>query len=170
MKKSSVLTVYFSHSGNTRVVAEMISGTAGGKLFEIVPADPYPADYDAVVDQARKERDSGFLPHLKGTVSDMDSYTTVFIGYSNWWSTVPRPVASFLSDYDFTGKTIAPFCTHGGGGMGRSVTDIRELCPRSTVPDGLAIPGGSVNRAQDAVAGWLRELGIPQNNSAVSER
>jgi flavodoxin len=161
MKRHSVLIAYFSHSGNTRTVAEMIHTTTRGKMFEIVPADPYPADYDAVVEQARRELDNGFLPRLRGNVADMDAYATVFIGYPNWWNTIPRPVVSFLSEYDFSGKTIAPFCTHGGGGIGRSVADIRALCPKATVADGIAIPGGSVNHAEKTVAGWLRELGIP---------
>ena len=160
MKKSSVLSAYFSHSGNTRAIAEMIYKNAGGNIFEIVSVDPYPADYDAVVEQAKKELDTEFRPRLKTKVTDMDSYTTVFVGYPNWWGTMPRPVAAFLSEYDFAQKTIAPFCTHEGSGLGRSVKDIRKLCPAATVLDGLAIRGGSVNHAQDAVAGWLREIGI----------
>jgi len=159
MKKESTLSAYFTHSGNTRVIAELVNRLAGGDLFEIVPADPYPADYDAVVQQARKELDNNFLPRLTANVADMDSYKTVFIGYPNWWNTIPRPVVSFLSEYDFSGKTIAPFCTHGGGGIGRSVADIRALCPKADVTDGIAIPGGSVNHAEKTVAGWLRELG-----------
>ena len=160
MKKSSVLVAYFSHSGNTRMIAEQIHKNAGGKMFEILSVNNYPADYDAVVEQAKKELDTEFRPRLKTKVTDMDSYTTVFVGYPNWWGTMPRPVAAFLSDYDFAQKTIAPFCTHEGSGMGRSVTDIRNLCPAATILDGLAIRGGSVNHDQDAVAGWLREIGI----------
>lgn len=160
MKKPQVLTAYFSHSGNTRAFAREIHNMAGGDIFEIVPATPYAAEYDTVVDQARKELDSGFIPRLKTTVADMDSCTLVLLGYPNWWGTVPRPVAAFLTGYDFAGKTVAPFCTHGGGGIGRSVADIRNLCPKSTVPDGLALPGGSVDRARDAIARWLMETGI----------
>lgn len=160
MKNGSVLSAYFTHSGNTRVIAQLIHRLAGGDIFEIVPENPYPVDYDAVVEQARKERDSGYIPPLKTKLPDMDSYKTVFIGYPNWWNTIPRPVVSFLSEYDFSGKTLVPFCTHGGGGIGRSVADIRALCPESDVRDGLAIPGGSVDRAEKTVAGWLRELGI----------
>ena len=81
-------------------------------MFEILSVNNYPADYDAVVEQAKKELDTEFRPRLKTKVTNMDSYTTVFVGYPNWWGTMPRPVAAFLSDYDFAQKTIAPFCTH----------------------------------------------------------
>jgi len=160
MKKGSVLSAYFSHSGNTRVIAEHIHKISGGKMFEIVPVNPYPTDYDAVVEQAKKELDTDFMPRLKTKVADMNSYAMVIIGYPNWWGTVPRPIAAFLSEYDFTQKTIAPFCTHEGSGMGRSVSDIRNFCPKATVLDSLAIRGGSVHHAQDTVTSWLREIGI----------
>lgn len=160
MKKSSVLVAYFSHSGNTRMIAEQIHKNAGGKMFEIVPVKSYPSDYDTVVEQAKKEFDMEFMPRLKTKVTDMNSYAMVIIGYPNWWGTVPRPVAAFLSEYDFAQKTIAPFCTHEGSGMGRSVSDIRNLCPKATILEGLAIRGGSVNHAQETVAGWLQEIGI----------
>jgi flavodoxin len=160
MKKGSVLSAYFSHSGNTRAIAEMIHKNAGGNIFEIVSVDLYPDDYDAVVEQAKKELDTDFMPRLKAKVMDMDSYTTVFIGYPNWWGTLPRPVAAFLSEYDFAQKTIAPFCTHEGSDLGHSVADIRKMCPQSSILDGLAIRGGEVKNAQDEVSVWLREIGM----------
>jgi len=161
MKNQALLVAYFSRTGNTRVLAQQVHRMAGGDLFEIVPLKPYPADYDAVVDQARDELDRDFRPALKTAAPAMGPFTTVLVGYPNWWGTIPRPVATFLSEHNLAGKTIAPFCTHGGGGMGRSVAEIRALCPDSTVPDGLAVPGGSVNRAENAVAGWLMKIGIP---------
>ncbi len=89
MKKVSALSAYFSHSGNTREIANQIHESVGGDLFEIVSADPYPADYDAVVEQARKELDKDYRPRLKTKVENMDSYTVVFLGYPNWWGTMP---------------------------------------------------------------------------------
>ena len=160
MKKVSALSAYFSHSGNTRVVARQIHETVGGDIFEIVPADPYPRDYDEVVEKARKELDGDHRPRLKTAVGNMGSYNMVFVGYPNWWGTIPRPVATFLSEYDFSGKTIAPFCTHEGSRLGRSVPEIRELCPKSTILDGLAVRGSDVKNAQSEVTGWLRELGL----------
>ena len=160
MKKASALTAYFSHSGNTRVIAHQIHENIGGDLFEIVSMDPYPSDYDEVVERARKELDRDFRPRLTTKVENMGSYRVVFVGYPNWWGTVPRPVATFLTEYDFSGKTMVPFCTHEGSHLGRSVTDIKALCPQSTILDGLAVRGSNVKNAENEVSGWLRELGL----------
>jgi len=151
-----VLVAYFSHTGNTRVVAEQIHQAAGGDIFEILSEKPYPADYNACVEQARQELDSGYLPPLKTKIEDIRPYDLIFIGYPNWWSTFPAPVRAFLSENDLSGKTVVPFCTHGGGGMGRSVTDISKLCPNSPMLEGIAIPGSDVRNAQDTVREWLR--------------
>jgi flavodoxin len=160
MKNISILTAYFSHSGNTKRIAEQIHERAGGGIFGIVPVDPYPAEYNSVVEQARQELDRKAMPRLKETSAKMESFTVVFLGYPNWWGTFPRPVATFLSEHDPAGKTIAPFCTHEGSGMGRSVSDLRKTCPHSTVLEGLAIRGSDVSNANSAVAGWLREIGM----------
>jgi flavodoxin len=160
VKKGSALIAYFSHSGNTRVIAHQIHENIGGDIFEIVPVDPYPRDYDAVVEQARKELDKDYRPRLKTKVENMGSYNVVFVGSPNWWGTIPRPVATFLSEYDFSRKTIVPFCTHEGSRLGRTVTDITKLCPQSTVLDGLAVRGSDVKSAQDKVSGWLQEIGM----------
>lgn len=130
----------------------------GGDIFEIVTVNPYPTDYDSVVDQTKQEQEDNYRPQLKTKVENMDSYDVVFIGYPNWWGTMPMPVFTFLEEYDFSGKTIIPFCTHEGSGLGRSVEDITELCPQSTILDGLAIRGSSVKTAQDDVSEWLREI------------
>ncbi len=153
-----IRVAYFSHSGNTRIIANQIRKSVGGDIFEIVAVDPYPSDYDAVVEQARKELREEYRPKLKTKVENMESYNVVFVGYPIWWGTIPMPVATFLSEYDFSRKTIVPFCTHEGSRLGRSVTDIKELCPQSTILDGLAVRGRDVKNAQNEVSGWLREL------------
>ncbi len=153
-----ILVAYFSHSGNTRVIANQIRESVGGDIFEIVAVYPYPSDYDAVVEQARKELREEYRPKLKTKVENMESYNVVFFGYPIWWGTIPMPVATFLSEYDFSGKTIVPFCTHEGSRLGRSVTDITKFCPQSTILDGLAVRGGDVKNAQNEVSEWLREL------------
>ncbi len=158
--ENNILIAYFSHSGNTRIIANQIHEGIGGDIFEIMTIDRYPSGYDEVVKQARKELDGGYRPELKTKVENMESYDVVFIGYPNWWGTVPRPIVAFLSEYDFSGKTVVPFCTHGGSGLGKSVMDIAELCPQSTILDGLAIRGGEVKNAQHKVSEWLRELGM----------
>lgn len=157
-----MLVAYFSHSGNTRVVAGQIRDIVGGDTFEIVAVDPYPADYDEAVERARKELDGKCRPKLKTRVKSMESYDVVFIGYPNWWGTIPMPVASFLSDYDFSRKTIAPYCTHEGSRLGRSVEHITELCPKSIVRDGLAIRGRDVKNVRKEVAEWLRRIGTSE--------
>jgi flavodoxin len=155
-----ILVAYFSHSCNTRVIANQIRESVGGGIFEIVAVDPYPSDYDAVVEQARKELREEYRPKLKTKVENVESYNVVFVGYPIWWGTIPMPVATFLSEYDFSRKTIVPFCTHEGSRLGRSVTDIKELCLQSTILDGLAVRGRDVKNAQNEVSEWLRKIGM----------
>jgi len=158
MKK--ILVAYFSHSGNTREIAGQIHKMVGGDIFEIQPFKPYPTDYDAVVEQAKRELHSDFRPALKVKVGNIGQYDVVFVGYPNWWYAVPRPVAAFLSGYNLSGKTIVPFCTHEGSGLSRTVSDISSLCPKSTVLDGLAIRGKDVNSAHEKLSKWLQKIAI----------
>jgi flavodoxin len=162
MKKVSALCAYFSHSGNTREIAHLIHEYVGGDVFEIVSADPYPGDYNEVVEQAQKELKQDYRPVLKTKVENMDLYDVIFVGYPNWWGTIPMPVTTFLSEYDFSGKTIVPFCTHEGSALGRSVADIKGLCPQSTILEGLPVRGSDVKNARNKVSGWLRELGMKE--------
>lgn len=161
-RPKKILVAYFSHSGNTREIARQIQKNVSGDIFEIQAVKPYPHDYDAVVEQARQELDSGYKAALKTRIENIESYDLVFIGYPTWWSTVPAPIRSFLSEYDFSEKTIVPFCTHEGSGLGRSAADISGLCPQSTVLDGVAIRGGDVKDAQDKVSAWLCRLGVKE--------
>jgi flavodoxin len=155
-----ILVAYFSHSGNTREIANQIHQRVGGDIFEIQTVKTYPNDYDTVVSQARQELDSGYKPALKTKIANFKSYDLIFIGYPNWWGTIPRPIVTFLSEYDLSGKTIAPFCTHEGSRLGQSVKDIKIICPQSTVLDGLAVRGGSVKNAQSEVSAWLHLIGV----------
>ncbi|TAL39858.1 MAG: flavodoxin [Spirochaetes bacterium] len=153
-----VLVVYFSHTGNTREIANQIHGRTGGDVFEIRAVDPYPGDYEEVKKRAKEELGSGYKPALKERIGNIGSYDIVFIGYPIWWGTFPAPVRTFLSEYDLKGKTIVPFCTHQGSGLGRSVTDISKLCPGSTVLDGLAVWGRDAQGAQREVSVWLGKM------------
>lgn len=156
-----ILVVYFSQTGHTRTVANQIHDQAGGDLFEIVTVTPYPTDYNTLLNQAQKEQNENFRPPLKTKVEDMGSYDTVFVGSPVWWGTIAPPVKTFLSEYDFSGKTIVPFTTHGGSGLGSSVADIKKLCPNATVlENGLAIRDSEVNGAQKSVSDWLNKLKI----------
>jgi len=158
--RKKILVAYFSHSGNTRALANQIQKSAGGDSFEIQAVEPYPDDYDACVRQAKEELNSGYKPALKTRVENITAYDVVFIGYPIWWGTIPAPVRTFLSEYDFPGKTIAPFCTHEGTGLGRSVTDITKLCSKSILLDAVAIRGGDVKTAQSKVDEWLQKIKI----------
>ncbi|MFA0887996.1 MAG: flavodoxin [Synergistales bacterium] len=156
--KKKMIVAYFSHSGNTREIARQIQKSVGGDLFEIVTVKEYPRDYNAVVDVAKKEQESGSRPVLKAEVKDFRSYDVVFLGYPNWWGTMPMAVFTFLEKYDFSGKTIIPFCTHEGSRLRRSVEDIARLCPKSTILEGLAVRGSGVKNAQKDLSIWLRKL------------
>lgn len=138
-KTENILIAYFSYSGNSRRVAELIQEKTGGDIFRIETVNPYPTDYNAVVDQAKKEQEYDFRPKLAAQVDDMGEYDVVFLGYPNWWITMPMAVFTFLEEYDFSGKVIIPFCTHRGSGFGQSVDDIMGVCPNSTIIDGIEI-------------------------------
>lgn len=164
--EKKILVVYFSHSGNTRELANQIHERVGGDVFELVPVDPYPADYDAVVAQAKREQNSGYRPVLKTRIDSIGSYNVILIGHPIWWGTLPPPVVTFLSEYNVSGKTIVPFCTHEGSGFGHSIADVSRLCPRSTIMDGLAVRGSDVRKAQNKVSAWLQGLKLRRKNNA----
>ena len=141
--------------GNTEVAAKMIEAVTGGEFLEIETVKPYPAGYQETTEVARRELRDSARPELRNLPVSIDDYDVVFLGYPSWWGTPPMAVFTFLESYDFSGKTIVPFCTHEGSGMGRSERDIREACPGATVFDGLAIRGGSVRGAEDAIRKWI---------------
>ena len=146
--------------GNTEVAASMIGALTGGDLLPIDTVKAYPADYQETTDVARRELRQQARPELVGLPESIDSYDVVFLGFPNWWGSPPMAVFTFLESYDFAGKTIAPFCTHEGSGMGHSERDIRAACPGATVLDGLAIRGGAVQGAGDSIRSWLPVSGL----------
>lgn len=160
---SKMLIVYFSHSGNTRIIAQYIQQETGAKLFEIEPVNPYPAEYQAVVDQAKKEINAGYRPELKTKVANFDDYDIIFIGSPNWWGTIPPPVATFLSSYDLNNKTIVQFITHEGSRFGRSTADIKKLCPDSKILKSYSCRGSLAKSASGEVHKWLTVLHLINN-------
>lgn len=156
----TVLIVYFSHSGNTRQIAHFIHQEVGGTLHELQPAVAYPAAYNLVVEQAKKEIRAGYHPALRSAPEHLEAYTTVFVGSPNWWSTLAPPVATFLAEHDWSGKTLAPFCTHGGGGKAKIPQDIAALCPGTTVLRCLEIYGSGAGNVRAEVAAWLGQLSM----------
>ncbi len=160
VETGKILIAFFSHSGNARRAAEDIAARVKGDLFEIKTVADYPSDYSSTTKVARKELLDGLRPALTETVANIAAYDTVIIGFPNWWGTVPMAVFSFLEAHDFSGKKLLPFCSHGGGGLGRSVRDIRALVPRAIVREGLALQGYDGRRAGDAIAEWLSACGV----------
>lgn len=159
--EKKILIVYYSlRNGNTRIVAEQIQKNVGGDLFRIETVDAYPAQYNDVTVQAKKELESGHRPSLKTTVQDISQYDVIYLGSPNWWNTIAPAVMTFLESYNLEGKTIVPFITHEGSRLGASVDDIKKLVPKATVLKGLPIRGGSVNNAESDVQKWLKELGM----------
>ena len=154
-----ILIAYYSRTGNTRKIADLIYKEVAGTVFEIIPKTPYPASYRETVDQAKTEIRAGFKPVLVSTPDHLEQYDTVFIGTPNWWNTVAPPVVAFLTVFDFSGKTIIPFCTHGGGGLDNVATDIAKYCPGSTILESLVIYGNGGSQAKAEVADWLNRLG-----------
>ena len=157
--KNTLLIAYFSYQGHTRRVAEQIQQATGGTLFEIMPAAPYSNDYDTCEAQAKKETREGTQPPLTETGPDLAAYSTVILGTPNWFNTMAPPVASFLASADFSGKTIVPFCTHGGGGLGHIVRDIQKLAAGATMLGSLDVYEGRVDNAGQNIAAWLNKNG-----------
>ena len=141
-----------------KAAAEQIQKDTGGTLFEIKPVKPYPADYNACVELAKREINAGVKPELAEKVKEFDKYDVIFVGTPNWWSTMAPPVLTFLSSYDFSGKTIIPFVTHGGGGMARCESDMRKACPKAVFGKGGAFSGRSIKEAGTALARWVDEV------------
>lgn len=155
-----ILVAYFSHSGNTRAVAYDICKKVDGEFFEIQTVKPYPSDYNTVVDQAKRELKADYRPELKSKLKNINQYEVIFIGYPNWWGTYPQAVKVFLSQYNFSGKTIIPFCTHEGSELGRSVADLKKICPKAHIPEGLAIRGSSAHNSEERIEIWLKKINI----------
>lgn len=153
-----ILIAYYSLSGNTRTIAEDIQQTVGGDIFEIKPVSAYPEEYRQVTERAKKEISEGYKPALQGKVADLNSYDVIFVGSPCWWSTMAPPVASFLSEYDFSGKKIIPFMTHGGSGFGHTLADIKALAPNAEISGGQTFLGSRAGQAQEDVKEWLKGL------------
>ncbi len=154
------LTVYYSRSGNTQIMAGFIQKAVGGDLVRIETVHPYPEEYRATTRQAREELDSGFKPPITTKIGNLASYDVVFIGSPCWWATIAPPVITFLTENDLAGKTVVPFMTHKGSGLGRTQSHVESLCPNSKVLNGLAIWGEDISSSQDEVAEWLRGVGL----------
>lgn len=146
--------------GNAQLLAQFAQEVTSGDLFLIETVEKYPSAYRATTDKAADEQDDDARPELASYVENMDGYDTVILIYPNWWGTLPQAVMTFLEEYDFSGKTILPLCTHEGSRMGSSEKDIKKLCPDAILLDGLDIRGSKAPKAQDDVEKWINKSGI----------
>ena len=154
------LIAYFSWSGNTEQMAQMIQAETSGDLFEIEPVTPYTDDYNTLLDVAQQEQADNARPELALQVENWEEYDVVFVGYPDWWSDAPMLIYSFLEAYDWEGKTLVPFCTSGGSGFGRSLDKLPDSAPGATIVEGLHVSGSSVDGASEEIASWIAELNL----------
>lgn len=146
--------------GNTEKVVHFIQEQVGGDMFSIIVDEPYSSDYDECLDRASDELAQQARPTIVDTVENMDEYDVIFLGYPNWWSSCPMAIFSFIESYDLSNKTIIPFCAHGTGGLGRSIEDLQDALPHSTLLDAFGVYRPDTDSCQDDVNQWLSDIGM----------
>lgn len=169
----NVLIVYLSRTKNTKIVAEIIHKKVGGTLVELELEKPYPQDYKMIVSQVAKENETGYLPPLKTKIANIEKYDVVFVGFPTWGMQLPPPMKSFLRQYNLEGKTIIPFNTNAGYGIGSSFQTVKELCSKSNVVEGFSTKGGverdgilfvmegeKEKQVDVEIQNWLKELSL----------
>ena len=144
--------------GNTEKAAELLAELTGGELYKIEQAHPYSEDYKTCIAEAKADLQKKARPEVLNLPDDLDAYDEIYLGYPNYWGTMPMAVYAFLEHYDFTGKTIHPFCTHEGSGLSHTVQDIQKAALGARVTKGLAIHGSSVGSAKAALESWIQEV------------
>lgn len=171
LDKENILIVYLSRTNNTKAIADIIQKNVGGKLEALELEKPYPENYRAIVQQVDNENETGYLPPLKTKIESIEKYDIVFLGFPTWDMQLPPPMKSFLHKYNLKGKTVIPFNTNAGYGVGSSFQTVKELCPGSKVLEGFAIKGGverdgiyfvmkgeKVKQAETEVKKWLQKI------------
>ena len=148
--------------GNTQYMAYVIQETVGADIFRIEPETPYPTDHDTLVDLAKEEQNDNARPKIKAKIENFDTYENIFVGYPNWWGDMPMILYSFFDEYDFSGKTIIPFNTHGGSGFSGTISTIKELEPNAEVLDGKSISRNDIQDAEQEIIDWVKSLGFEQ--------
>ena len=143
--------------GNTEVIANYIKEFTDADMFKIEPLKEYPLDYMECTELAKEELNNNVRPELKEYLNDIDDYDIIYLGFPNWWNTLPMAVWTQLEKLDFEGKIIKPFVTHEGSGFGRSEKDIKKLCNGAEIRKGLSIQGSLVDDSKDKVKTWLNE-------------
>jgi len=175
LKNKKILIVYLSRTNNTKAVAQIIRKHTGGKLVALELVTPYPENYKKIVDQVANENSTGFLPPLKTKIDSIEQYDLIFLGFPTWGMQLPPPVKSFLKQYDLSGKTIIPFNTNAGYGIGSTIQTVKQLAPNSTIPEGYSTKGGierdgvmfvmegnKETEVTKQIEAWLRRLKVIQ--------
>ena len=173
IQPNKVLIVYLSRTNNTKAIAEIIQSNMGGKLVALELENPYPENYQAIVAQVAKENETGYLPPLKTKIDSLENYDVVFVGFPTWGMKLPPPMKSFLRQYDLKGKTVIPFNTNAGYGIGSSFETVKELCTNSKFLEGFEMKGGierdgvllaikdeKRKEAESKVKQWLQKIGL----------
>ena len=172
--QGKILVAYFSRvgneysvgnvtKGNTAKVAEIIAEKTGADIFEIKPVQSYPVDYDECTKIASREKATKARPAIVGKVENFSDYDTIFLGYPIWWGDAPMVIYTFLASYDFSGKNIVPFCTHGGSGLSSTEQQITLACPNAKILQGFEIRGTTAQKnsaeTESKVSAWLTKIG-----------
>ena len=156
---SKSLIAFYSRADENYVCGMIKSLTEGNTevvdMFKLEQAKPYSANYNECIEQARRDQNTDARPALKTFPESLDDYEVIYLGFPNYWNTMPMAVFTFLEHFDFSGKTIKPFCTHEGSGLGKSIGDIKKLCPKADVRDGLAIRGCSAEKSDKTIKEWI---------------
>ena len=163
-RDNSYVEINGERLGNTQYMAQVIQENTGADIFRIEPTTPYPTDHEALLEAAQNEIRTNARPEINGTIENFDSYDVVFVGYPNWNADMPYIMYSFFESYDFSGKTIVPFMTHGGSGFSGTLGTIAELEPDATMLEGKAISRSSIEDAEQEIIDWIDEIGLLKKN------
>lgn len=156
-QSGKTLIVYFSESGNTRTMANIIREMTGGDLVEIEMQTPYSDNYSTLLEEAERDLLANARPPLRTRIGNMDEYDTILLGYPNWYAILPMPVFTFLESYQFDGKRIIPFCSHGNGMLGETVANICKACPGANVREALSVTYGGGSSLRSEIQAWLNK-------------
>lgn len=161
------LIAYYSHSSNTKKLAEFIGKVIKSEFqnteidfFNVEPEKPYSSSYNTVLNEAKKDINSNHKPKLKNNIKSIDDYDVIFIGSPNWWNTMAPPVNTFLNSFDFSNKMIMPFCTHGGGGSGSIKRDIERESKSKQAAKILSVYESSASSAENEIKKWIKDIFI----------
>lgn len=159
-KGKKILVAYYSTTNNTATIAGYIRSLTGGDIFRIETLAEYPSDYQSHTEAAMKEKEAGARPRLKTDIDGIESYDIVFVGFPIWWGDAPMVIATLLEGHNFAGKTIIPFCTHGGGGVEKAFENVKKFTPDATYLEGYVTSGSRAGRDKPNVEKWLKQIGM----------